>query len=115
MTGGLEHLFAAVVAFVGGHFLLSSSPIRSTLVRQFGERLFLTYYTVVITVLFVWMLLAYRDAPFEELWAEFAVLEWVPAVVMPVALFLAVCGLTTPNPTLAGSDALTSIGVAPLE
>ena len=31
-----------------------------------------------------------------------------PAFVMPVALFFAVCGLTTPNPTMAGSDALTA-------
>jgi uncharacterized membrane protein len=108
MTGGLEHLFAATLAFVGGHFLLSSAPIRNTLVRQIGEKLFLTNYSVVITMLFVWMVLAFRDAPFEELWTDILVLEWVPAVVMPVALFLAVCGLTTPNPTLAGSDALTA-------
>ena len=108
MTGGLEHLFAATLAFVGGHFLLSSAPIRNTLVRQFGERMFLTYYSVVMVVLFVWMLLAYRDAPFEELWTDIAVLEWLPAVVMPVALFLAVCGLTTPNPTMTGSNALTA-------
>ena len=108
MTGGLEHLFAATLAFVGGHFLLSSAPIRNPLVRQFGERMFLTYYSVVMVVLFVWMLLAYRDAPFEELWTDIAVLEWLPAVVMPVALFLAVCGLTTPNPTMTGSNALTA-------
>ncbi len=108
MTGGLEHLFAATVAFVGGHFLLSSSPIRATLVRQSGERLFLTYYSVVMTVLFVWMLFAYGNAPFEELWTDIVVLEWLPAVVMPVALILAICGLTTSNPTMAGSDALTA-------
>jgi len=108
MTGGLEHLFAATVAFVGGHFLLSSAPIRNPLARQFGEKLFLTYYSVVITVLFVWVLFAFRDAPFEELWIDILLLEWVPAVVMPVALFLAVCGLTTSNPTMAGGDALTA-------
>lgn len=108
MTGGLEHLFAATVAFVGGHFLLSSAPIRDTLVRPFGEKLFRTYYSVVILVFFVWMLFAYGDAPFEELWTDMVVLEWLPAVVMPVALFLAVCGLTTPNPTMTGSDALTA-------
>ena len=108
MTGGLEHLFAATVAFVGGHFLLSSAPIRNTLVRQFGEKQFLTCYSVVITVLFVWTLFAFRDAPLEEIWTDISLLEWVPAVVMPVALFLAVCGLTTPNPTMAGSDAVTA-------
>lgn len=108
MTGGLEHLLAATAAFVGAHFVLSSVPVRGPLVRGLGERLFLTFYSVVITVLFVWMVLAYGDAPFEELWRDVAVFEWLPAVVMPVALFFAVCGLTTPNPTMAGSDALTA-------
>jgi uncharacterized membrane protein len=108
MTGGLDILFAATVAFVGGHFLLSSAPVRTALVRQFGEKLFLTYYAVVMTALFVWLLFAYGDAAFEELWSDVAGFEWLPAVVMPVALFFAVCGLTTPNPTMAGSDALTA-------
>lgn len=108
MTGGLDILFAATVAFVGGHFLLSSAPVRGALVRQFGEKTFLTYYAVVATALFVWLVFAYRDAPLEILWGDTSVLLWVPAVVMPVALFFAVCGLTTPNPTMAGSDALTA-------
>ncbi|NKB48007.1 MAG: NnrU protein [Alphaproteobacteria bacterium] len=106
MTGGLDTLFAAMVAFVGGHFLLSSAPVRSVLVRQFGEKQFLGYYSLAITVLFVWLLLAYRDAPLEILWQVNPALAWLPVLVMPVALFLAVCGLTTPNPTMAGSDAL---------
>lgn len=108
MTGGLDILFAATVAFVGGHFLLSSAPVRATLVRQFGEKIFLTYYSVVMTALFVWTLFAYGDAPEEILWDSIPLLAWVPVVVMPVALFFAVCGLTTPNPTMAGSDALTA-------
>ena len=108
MSGGLDILFAATVAFVGGHFFLSSAPIRTTLVRLFGEKLFLTLYSMAITVLFVWLLLAFVSAPFEELWDDIPVLEWAPAVVMPVALFFAVCGLSTPNPTIAGRDALTA-------
>jgi len=109
MTGGLEHLFAALVTFVGGHFLLSSAPVRTPLVRQFGEKVFLTYYGLAMMALFVWVLLAYGDAPFEVLWGDVTVFQWLPVVVMPVALFFAVCGLTTPNPTMAGSsDALTA-------
>lgn len=108
MSGGFEHLLAAAAAFVGGHFLLSSAPVRSALVRQLGERLFLTYYAVLAGTLFVWLLLAYRDAPFEALWQDGAALRWLVVVVMPVALFLAVGGLTTPSATMAGADALTA-------
>jgi len=108
MTGGLDILFAAAVAFVGGHFVLSSAPVRGGLVGQVGEKTFLTYYSVAMTALFVWLLFAYGDAPQEILWKANPVLAWAPAIVMPVALFFAVCGLTTPNPTMAGSDALTA-------
>jgi len=108
MTGGLDILFAATVAFVGGHFLLSSTPVRSAVVGKVGEKTFLGYYSLIVTALFVWMLFAYRDAPLEILWDPVPGLAWVPAVVMPVALFFAVCGLTTPNPTMAGSDALSA-------
>lgn len=108
MTGGLDILFAAAVAFVGGHFLLSSAPVRGGLVRQVGEKTFLTYYALVMTGLFAWLLFAYADAPLEILWKADPVLAWVPAIAMPVALFFAVCGLTTPSPTMAGSDALTA-------
>ncbi len=108
MTGGLDTLFAAMVAFVGGHFLLSAAPVRSALIGQFGEKLFRAYYSVIVTALFVWMLFAYGDAPFEVVWHDVAALEWVPAFVMPIALFFAVCGLSTPNPTMTGSDALTA-------
>ncbi|NNE84757.1 MAG: NnrU protein [Alphaproteobacteria bacterium] len=107
MTGGLDTLFAAMVTFVGGHFLLSSAAVRGPLVRRFGEKPFLAGYSVVVIILFVWLLLAFRDAPTENLWEPNSVLAWIPAFVMPVALFFAVCGLTTPSPTMAGSDALT--------
>ena len=108
MTGGHDILFAATVAFVGGHFLLTSAPVRSGLVGKVGEKAFLGYYSLIIIALFVWMLFAYRDAPLEILWDPNPVLAWIPALVMPVALFFAVCGLSTPNPTMAGSDALTA-------
>jgi uncharacterized membrane protein len=115
MTGGLEHLFAVAVAFVGGHFLLSSAPVRGGLVSQLGEKLFLTYYALAMAVLFVWVLLAYGDAPFEEIWDDTALLEWLPSVAMPVALFFAVCGLTTPNPTMAGSSDALTVGRDPTQ
>jgi len=114
MTGGLDILFAATVAFVGGHFLLSSAPVRSALVAKVGEKAFLGYYSLIVTALFVWMLFAYRDAPRDILLRPSAVLTWIPAFAMPVALFFAVCGLSTPNPTMAGSDAL-SVGRDPTQ
>ena len=107
MTGSLSVLFAATVFFVAGHFFLSSAPIRGALVRRFGEGPFMAGYAVVIFVALVWMLLAYRAAPAVGVWPLVAILAWVPVVAMPVAIFLAVCAFSTPNPTLAGAEGST--------
>lgn len=110
MTGSLEALFAATVFFVAGHFVLSSAPIRGALVRRFGEGPFMGMYAVVVFLAFVWMLLAYRAAPTVEVWPFVPGLAWVPVVAMPVAIFLAVCAFSTPNPTLAGAEGSTEPG-----
>ena len=110
MTGSLNALFAATVFFVAGHFFLSSAPIREALVKRFGEGPFLSGYSVVVFLAFVWMLLAYRSAPFVGVWPFLPSLAWVPVLAMPVAILLAVCAFSTANPTLAGADGSTMPG-----
>lgn len=104
MTGTLNGLFAAAVLFAGGHFLLSSLALRKALAGKIGDGPFHVLYSLVIGASFVWMLFAYRDAPYLELWPSMPVLTWVPVLVMPVALFLAVCGMTTRSPTVVGGE-----------
>lgn len=99
MTGSLAALALATLAFVGGHFLASSAPVRGPLVARLGERAFLGLYSAAAIALFVWMLLAYGDAPLVELWPT---PEWgrsLPVIVMPLATLLLVGGYTQRNPT----------------
>jgi uncharacterized membrane protein len=103
MIGGLNALFAATVLFVGGHFLLSSLPVRMALVGKLGETRFLTFYSVAMVAVFVWMILAFINTPVDTMWSTPPALLWLPAVAMPIAIFLIVCGLSTPSPTLAGT------------
>lgn len=103
MTGSIDTLFTATVLFVGGHFLLSSKPVRMSLIDRFGETRFLAYYSIVMIVVFAWMILAFIETPPAPLWQPAPALLWLPAVGMPVALFLVICGLTTASPTIAGS------------
>jgi len=104
MLGSLNALLAATVAFVGGHFLLSSAPLRTPLVKTFGPGGFTPLYALLVGAAFVWMLTAYGAAPAVVLWYPPPALRWVPLLVMPFALFLAVAGLTTPSPTLVGGE-----------
>jgi uncharacterized membrane protein len=103
MTGSLDALFAATVLFVGGHFALSSLPVRLALINKLGETRFLVAYSIVILVVFAWMAAAFADAPVEALWTPAPALGWLPAIAMPISIFLMVCGITTPSPTLAGA------------
>lgn len=103
--GAFNSLFAATVLFVGAHFLLTSHPVRSAMVEKFGK-LFLGLETLVYILSFVWMLFAYGDAPYYELWAQEAWMRFVPAVFMPIAFVLAVAGLTTKSPTAVGAEDL---------
>ncbi len=110
MIGSLDALFAATAAFVCGHFLLSSSALRRPLVRRLGPNGFLPAYSLAVAAAFIWMVAAYRGAPFVAVWTPAPALAWLPVVVMPVAIFLALAGLTTPNPTLVGGERSAGIG-----
>ena len=67
MTGSLDMLFAATALFVGGHFMLSSVPVRLALINKIGETRFLAYYSVLMVAVFAWMILAYIRAPIDPL------------------------------------------------
>jgi uncharacterized membrane protein len=104
MTGTLFALFAAMVAFVGGHFLLSAPPVRARLVAAMGEGPFLGVYSLLSLLALVWVVLAYRSAPFVGIWDLGPAGRFVAGALMPFALVLAVVGLTTPNPTAVGGE-----------
>lgn len=104
MTGSLNALFAATLAFVGGHFLLSSETLRPLLNRVLGAPGFLILYSAAVSAALVWMIAAYTAAPAVTVWVPPAVLSWFPAMVMPVALFLVIAGVSTPNPGMVGAE-----------
>jgi len=104
MLEGSHALIAATFLFVGGHFLLSGRALRPVLQRRFGVQGFRILYSAAVAAAFLWMLAAYRNAPFLVVWTPPPVLAWAPVVVMPFAAILLVAGLTTPNPTLVGGE-----------
>lgn len=104
MTGTLGSVLAAAAFFVASHLALSSGTLRPELVSRLGERGFRVLYSAIALASLAWLILAYRDAPFVGLWPAFVWTLYAPAVVMPFAAILLVCGLTTRNPTAVGWD-----------
>lgn len=109
MESSFNEILAATLTFVGGHFLLSSQPLRRSVVpRRLTLPLYRALYSVLVLAAFVWMVRAYYGGPFYSLWYPPPVMAWVPLVVMPLATILIVCGLTTPNPTAVGGEQLVT-------
>ncbi|MGQ0654124.1 MAG: tripartite tricarboxylate transporter substrate-binding protein [Betaproteobacteria bacterium] len=94
-------LLAATAAFLLTHFV-TSTPLRTVLVRALGEWPYRGAYSLVAFATLGWMIWAYPGAAGEPLWTG---LRWVPLVVMPFALILIACGYGR-NPTMVGQDKL---------
>ena len=77
---------------------------------RLGTQPFLAAYSLIMVAVLVWLLLAYAAAPHIIWWTPPLWLHWVPILVMPVALLLAVCGLTTPSPTVVGGEKIAEAG-----
>lgn len=102
----VNELLAATLLFTGGHFLLSSAALRNPLIQKLGDNGFQGLYALCILAAFVWMLFAYGAAPFVNLWFPAPVLSWAPQILMPIAFFGIVAGLSTPSPTAVGGQKL---------
>lgn len=104
MLGTIDALLIGLVAFVGGHFALSSPPLRDPTVRQIGEERFRGLYALLALATLIWIVIAYGAAPQVPVWAPPAWTRWIPNLAMPVAAMLLVAGVTTRNPTAVGGE-----------
>ncbi|MBX3275299.1 MAG: hypothetical protein KF729_33850 [Sandaracinaceae bacterium] len=100
----------ASLAFVLGHFVLSSRPVREPLIARLGARGFTAGYSLLVLAAFVWLLFEWVYAPYVELFRPPGWTRWIPNVVMPFAYVLLVAGFTTKSPTVAGADAAAEAG-----
>ncbi|MCW5699773.1 MAG: NnrU family protein [Rhodospirillales bacterium] len=104
MTGSVWCVGVSVAVFVISHVVLSSPFIRGPLVARLGERVFMVGYSVVSLLLFVWLVMAYNDSPYVEVWLPGTMMRHMALTIMPFSCILVVAGLATRNPTLAGVD-----------
>lgn len=92
-------VLAAMVAFVGTHFVMSH-PLRRPLVAALGERGFAGVYSLVSFATLIWMILAYRAAPATPLlWPVGDGIWAIVTIVMLIASVL-LMGSLIGNPAL---------------
>lgn len=100
----MMQLVLAGTAFVLLHLVVAGTRLRDLLVARLGERGFRALFSLVSLLALVWVIQAYRGAPYVHVWTPPFGLRWVSFVLMAVAFLLVVIGLTTPSPTAAGGE-----------
>jgi uncharacterized membrane protein len=106
--GSLASLAGATLLFVLGHLALSFAPIRRRLVGTLGEKPFMGVYSLIVTAGLIWMVLAWRAAPYVEIWRAPPWTRWITLVVMPLAFVFLIAGMSTKNPTSMGQGTAAS-------
>jgi uncharacterized membrane protein len=91
----MAYLALATAAFLATHYV-SSTPLRSGLVKTMGENAYLGLYSLVSFATLGSMIWAYARAPVSPLWPG---LRFAPLAAMPIALVLLACGLMSRNPS----------------
>lgn len=104
-TATLTELLIATLAFVCGHFGISSTALRPALVKRLGEGRYLGLFSLLMGLALAWMIVSYTRAPMMILWPQTAWSRHLPLVVMPFALMFVVAGLRPDNPTMVGGSA----------
>jgi uncharacterized membrane protein len=104
----MSQLFVAALVLLASHFGISSTPLRAFLIARIGERPYLILYSLIAFTAIGWLVHAWAQAPYIELWPHGPGLAGIPFIVMPFALVLLVSGLSTPNPTALGAPDVLS-------
>lgn len=105
MTPELWRLVAAAGVFLLMHTAVSSSPLRSWLVKVLGEGPYLGLFSLASAASLVWMSMAYAASPHVELWAASRPARLVALAVMAPVFVMLAAGLITPSPTGVGGAA----------
>ena len=109
----LDHasLVLAALFFAGIHLGIAGTRLRDRAIAALGQGGYIAAFSIASVAGLVWMVIAYRGAPYVATWG---MLEWwkpVAIVLMLPAVLLVVIGLATPNPTsVAQEDRLTQAG-----
>jgi uncharacterized membrane protein len=100
MTGTLWELALAVIAFVGSHVVLGSTPLRGAIVGAVGANAFRGIFSLVALVTLVWVIFAYRAAPTVELFDPGTGMKHISLTAMIVACLFVTTGYSRRNPTM---------------
>ena len=105
----MAQLWAAAAFFLGIHLLVAGSSARTKIVGVLGERAWLASFSALSIAGISWLAYSFNQAvagPNHLYWAAPGWAYHLSPLVILVAALFAVIGVTTPNPTAVGAEAL---------
>lgn len=109
---GMVNLSLAAAFFLGLHLLVAGTGARGFLVARLGRSIYMALFSLASLSALIWLISAYPAAAASAaniMLPGFPMPEWVIhlcVVAVAIAVPLAVIGITTPNPTTAGMEAV---------
>lgn len=100
----MTDLFVAALFFVGTHLGIGATPLRAELIERIGLGRYRALYSLVAIAAFVWLVMAYRAAPYRPLWEAGIAATVLAVLLMPIAILLIVTAVSQPNPTALGQE-----------
>lgn len=97
MWGWIEFALAMAL-FMGSHRIPAALGIKDRLTAALGERGYTLVFSLVSTLLLLWVIWAAGRAPFVPLWDGGLAARWAVNIAMPLAVALVVFGTAAPNP-----------------
>ncbi len=104
-------LVLAALFFAGIHLGIAGTKLRDRAVSALGATGYRIVFSLASVAGLIWMVLAYRQAPYIAVWTSPE--WWKPVAIMAMlpAFLLVVIGLATPNPTAVAQEG--SLGRGP--
>ena len=100
----MTSIILAALFFAGIHLGIAGTILRDRITGAIGQRAYMAAFGIASAAGLVWLVLAYRAAPYIS---TYGMLEWwkpVAIMLMFLSILLVVIGLTTPNPTSVAQE-----------
>lgn len=99
-----ERLALASFVWFALHAFVAGSELRWVLIKKLGELAYRGIFSLLSLASLLFLIDAYRKAPFYPLWFAPKPVHFLPLAVMPLALFLFVGAFSVANPTAVGAE-----------
>ncbi len=97
-------LTLASLFFLGLHFGIAATPMRQKILDKIGPIPYRIAFASAALLGIIWLVYAWRQAPYIALWGQPAVFRYLAVILMPLAFFFIIAGITTKNPARLGQE-----------